>query len=60
MLQITQPYECDFCKTMIETFFINTAANKFIFVCPTCKKSYEISEDEYLAAINKKKYLERK
>lgn len=51
MLQVTKPYKCHFCKTDIEIFFLNKSFNTIIFVCPTCGKSFELTEEEYLKYI---------
>lgn len=53
MLEVTKPYICPICNKPIETYLINTVRNKFVFVCSSCKRSYELTEDEYLKSIKK-------
>lgn len=51
MIRINKPYICQTCSQELINYSINQNTKKIVFNCDICKKTFELTENEYLKFI---------
>ena len=51
MIQINKPITCKKCSQELINYNINQNTKKIVFPCSNCKKTYELTEEDYLRLI---------